>query len=203
MITSRMAVLAMRQPAAIKEIRCREDDDSMQRLTTNPPQQIFNSILIPILLIAGAVLCAAGPIRAQELRAGYAKVDVTPTGPINLGGYDLREGPSDGIHGNDRLYARALIFEVSGVRLAFVEADVISTNGHDVFRRQISDATGIPFANILLGDAHNHSAPAPSAPPKTEWDREFSRGVVKAATQAVANLQPVRIAAGTGPRALA
>lgn len=170
----------------------------MRKLMTKPPQQKFNSIFIACLITASAVLYAAGPIWAQELRAGYAKVDITPTGPVYLGGYDLRDGPSDGIQGNDRLYARALIFEASGVRLAFVEADVISISGHDIFRREISDATGIPVANILLGDAHNHSAPAPNAPPKTDWDRQFSGGIVKAAVQAVANLQPVRIAAGTG-----
>jgi len=45
--------------------------------------------------------------RAQELRAGYAKADITPAGPVMMGGYDLRGAPSDGIHGNDRLYARA------------------------------------------------------------------------------------------------
>ena len=36
----------------------------------------------------------------------------------------------------------------------------------------------------------------PSA--KTDWDRVFASGIVKATTEAVANLQPVRIAAGTG-----
>jgi hypothetical protein len=136
--------------------------------------------------------------RAQELRAGYAKVDVTPSGPVMMGGYDLRGTPSDGIWGNDRLYARALVFEASGIRVAFVEADVIEIQGHDLFRRKLSDETGIPVEDILLGDAHNHAAPSPNAEPKTEWDGQFAEGLVRAATQAVANLQPVHIAAGTG-----
>ncbi|MGO8736069.1 MAG: neutral/alkaline non-lysosomal ceramidase N-terminal domain-containing protein [Terriglobia bacterium] len=135
---------------------------------------------------------------AQELRAGYAKVDVTPAGPVDLVGYNLRDAPSDGIHGSDRIYVRALVFEASGLRVAFVEADVIEIQGHNIFRRQISEATGIPEANILLGDAHNHSAPSPHAEAKTDWDRQFSDGLVKASREAVANLQPVRIAAGTG-----
>ena len=75
---------------------------------------------------------------------------------------------------------------------------MIGVEGHDVFRRSISDATGIPVSNILLGDVHNHAAPAPNADAKTDWDRVFASGIVKATTQAVANLQPVRIAAGTG-----
>lgn len=136
--------------------------------------------------------------RAQELRAGYAKADITPAGPVTMGGYDLRGAPSDGIHGKDRLYARALVFEASGVRVAFVEADVIEIQGHNLFRRKLSEATGIPEENILLGDAHNHAAPSPNAEPKTDWDHQFAVGLLKAATQAVANLQPARIAAGTG-----
>ena len=153
----------------------------------------FRFLCIVSLLLYGAVV-----VRAQDFRAGYAKVDITPTNPVMLGGYDLRDTPSDGIWGNDRLYARALIFEASGVRVAFVECDVIGIHGHDLFRQKISEATGIPVANILLGDAHNHAAPSPNAEAKTEWDRRFAEGVVKAAQQAVANLQPVRIATGTG-----
>ena len=145
-----------------------------------------------------AICCVSALSRAQELRAGYGKADITPTSPVMMGGYDLRGAPSNGIHGHDRLYARALVFESAGVRMAFVEADVIEIQGHDTFRRKISQATGIPVANILLGDAHNHAAPSPNAEPKTEWDREFADGLMTAVTHAVDNIQAVRIAAGTG-----
>lgn len=150
------------------------------------------------LTLLFVLLLSTGSAWGQDIRAGYAKVDITPEGPVMLGGYDLRGAPSNGIWGNDRLYARALVFEASGVRVAFVEADVIEIQGHDLFRRRISEATGIPVRNVLLGDAHNHAAPSPNAEAKTDWDRQFSAGLVKAAVQAVANLQPVRIAAGTG-----
>ena len=151
-----------------------------------------------ILLLALPLLFAPAESRAQELRAGYAKVDVTPSGPVFMGGYDLRGEPSDGVHGHDRPYVRALVFEAAGVRVAFVVADVIEIQGHDLFRRRIAEATGIPEANVLLGDVHNHAAPSPNSEAKTDWDLLFADGVIKAAQQAVANLQPVRIAAGTG-----
>jgi len=150
------------------------------------------------LFLSTLLWLAPAAARGQELRAGYAKVDVTPAGPVFLGGYNLRNAPSDGVHEGDRLYARALVFEASGVRMAFVEADVIEIQGHDIFRRKISEATGIPVKCVLLGDAHNHSAPSPQAEPKTDWDRQFGEGLVKAAVEAVANLQAVRVAAGTG-----
>jgi len=150
------------------------------------------------MLVALSLIFASVESRAQELRAGYAKVDVTPSGPVFMGGYDLRGAPSDGVHGHDRLYVRALVLEASGVRVAFVVADVIEIQGHDTFRRRIAEVTGIPETNVLLGDVHNHAAPSPNAEAKTDWDRQFADGVVKAAQQAVAGLQPVHIAAGTG-----
>ena len=156
-----------------------------------------------LILALGLLLGIAAPAAGQDLRAGYAKVDVTPPGPIDLGGYDLRGAPSDGIHGHDRLYTRCLVFEASGTRIAFVEADVIEIQGHDIFRHRISQATGIPVENILLGDAHNHAAPSPTAEAKIAWDGEFSKGLVEAATRAVANLQPVRIAEGIGQSRIA
>ena len=170
----------------------------MSRLINTIAEHLTELIRAVTLLVPAALLFASSPGWAQELRAGYAKVDITPTGPVRMGGYDLRDAPSDGVYPGDHLYARALVFEASGVRVAFVVADVISTDTHEVFRQNISSATGIPVSNILLGDVHNHAAPAPNAPPKTAWDRVYADGIVKAATQAVANLQPVRIAAGTG-----
>jgi Neutral/alkaline non-lysosomal ceramidase, N-terminal len=150
------------------------------------------------LVLVALLLSAVVAGRAQDLRAGYAKADITPTGPVMMGGYGLRGSPSDGIHGHDRLYARALIFEASGVRVAFLEADVIIIRRGDLFRRRVSEATGIPVANILLGDAHNHAAPSPNGELKTDYDRQFNDGLIKAAKEAVANIQPVRIAAGSG-----
>lgn len=151
-----------------------------------------------LLIMVGLLLIAAVAGRAQDLRAGYAKADITPTGPVMMGGYDLRGAPSDGIHGHDRLYARALVFEASGVRIAFLEGDVIMIQRTDILRRKVSEATGIPVSNILLGDAHNHAAPSPSGELKTDYDRQFTEGLIKAAKEAVANIQPVRVAAGTG-----
>jgi neutral/alkaline ceramidase-like enzyme len=170
----------------------------MRCLRMQPGEHLRGTGRFRFLCLVSLLLYAAAAVRAQDLEAGYAKVDITPTGPVMLGGYDLRDAPSDGIWGNDRLYARALVFEASRVRVAFVEADVIEIRGHDVFRRKISEETGIPVTNILLGDAHNHAAPSPNADAKTEWDRQFADGLVKAVRRAVDNLQPVRIATGTG-----
>ena len=170
----------------------------MLRVIDKLTECISKTLCRAFLLISAILLMSVSPAQAQELRAGYAKVDITPTGPVTMGGYDLRGAPSDGVYPGEHLYARALVFEAAGNRVAFVEADVIEIQGHDEFRHRISEATGIPVANILLGDAHNHAAPSPEADAKTDWDRAFSAAVVNAAKQAVAALQPVRIVASTG-----
>jgi len=144
------------------------------------------------------LLLASAALHAQGLRAGYGKADITPNEPVQMGGYNMRNAPSNGVWGHDRLYARALVFEAGGERVAFLEADVIIIRANEAFRRKVADATGIPFDHILLGDAHNHAAPSPNGQLESNWDREFEKGVVAAANQAVANLQPAKIAAGTG-----
>ena len=150
------------------------------------------------MALAAVLLIVATPSYPQGLRAGYAKVDITPTGPVYMGGYDLRDAPSDGIHGNDRLYVRALVFEQNGTRIAFVMADVIGIYNHDSWRSKISEATGIPAADILLGDVHNHAAPSPYDKRNAEWVKQFEPALLAAVRDANARLEPVHIAAGTG-----
>jgi len=150
------------------------------------------------LSILLALMLGAMPAGAQGLRAGYAKADVTPHEPVQMAGYNMRDAPSDGIWGHDRLYARALAFETGTERVLFLEGDVIIIRETGSFRRKVADATGIPVEHILLGDAHNHAAPSPNGKLEADWDRQFEKGLISAATQAVANLQPVRIAGGVG-----
>ncbi len=138
------------------------------------------------------------PAPAQALRAGYAKVDITPSGPVFMGGYDMRNAPSDGIHGNDKLYVRALVLESGGNRVAFVVADIIGVRGHDIWRARIADATGIPISSILLSETHNHAAPSADPKMATPWEKEFEKALLSVAREASGKLQPVRIAAGAG-----
>ncbi len=150
-----------------------------------------------------ALLLLAFPLQGQTLRAGYAKVDITPTEPVFMGGYDLRNSPSDGVHGNDRLYVRALVFDDGRSKAAFVVADIIGLNGHDEWRKKIADETGIPVSGVLLGDVHNHAAPMAGPGMATPWERRFGQALLRAARDAVAALQPVRVASGAGSSRIA
>jgi neutral ceramidase len=148
-----------------------------------------------LLLLA---LWACSFALAGSIRAGFAKTDVTPREGVIMGGYDLRDAPSDGIHGSDKLYVRCLAFDDGARKLLFVEGDVIMIRDQDVFRQRISKATGIPASNILVGDVHNHAAPSPGPEGESNWERQFGAALVETARKAVANLQPVLVAAGDG-----
>jgi hypothetical protein len=148
--------------------------------------------------VALLALCGWGQAWADPIQAGFAKTDVTPHEALNLGGYDLRDAPFDGVHGNDKLYVRCLAFSDGTRKVLFVEGDVILLRDTDEFRKRISAATGVPVANILIGDEHNHAAPSPGAKGENAWERQFSAALVSTAQQALAALQPVRIAVGDG-----
>lgn len=133
-----------------------------------------------------------------SLRAGFSKVDVTPTEPVMLAGYDLREAASDGVHEGDRLFVRALVLDDGAARMALIESDVIVIRDADGFRRRVSDRTGIPFEHVIIADVHNHAAPSPDAAGETAWDRDFGTAVEGAVVTAIQALAPARLSAASG-----
>jgi hypothetical protein len=106
------------------------------------------------LCLAALMLPAAHA--AAELRAGVARVDITPAALMQMYGYANRKcGPATGTH--DPLMAQALVLEAGGTRLAIVTADLGSLVS-DNLRRAINDRLGIPV--VLLAASHTHSAPS-------------------------------------------
>ena len=76
------------------------------------------------------------------------------------------------------------LVERFGLKAAFVVADIIGLNGHDAWRKKISDETGIPVSGILFGDVHNHAAPMAGPEMATAWQRRFGQALLKAAREA-------------------
>jgi pimeloyl-ACP methyl ester carboxylesterase len=108
-----------------------------------------------------------------ELRAGTAKVSITP------------ENPSQPVH--DKVYARSLVLEVDGKRLAFVSVDLgIYTNEHLV--ADCKDKFGI--AELLLSSSHTHSDPG------KKYAAFYEEQILKAVEAAVNNMFPAKISAG-------
>lgn len=90
--------------------------------------------------------------------AGSHTLDITPENTVDLNGYILRFGRSQGIH--DRLTANFLYLKSKGKEVLLVSTDTltIGTSTADGLRQKISQATGIEKESILLAAIHTHSA---------------------------------------------
>jgi len=73
-------------------------------------------------LIIGSTLLAPVSMTGATLKAGAARVEVTPPTGLSMYGYGNRKGTSTGIL--DPLMARVLVLEVGEKRLALVVLDL-------------------------------------------------------------------------------
>lgn len=95
------------------------------------------------------------------MKAGYSRVDISPTESVPLAGFgNTSQRMSQQVI--DRLYATclALTDEKENTVLLF-HNDLIGSPRHisDPIRSAVSEATGVPVSNILVGSTHTHSAP--------------------------------------------
>src|ERR1700758_5615103 len=97
-----------------------------------------------ILLLALITLAARGD--SLPLRAGVARVEITPAAFMPMYGYTKRKcGPANGTH--DPLFAKAVVLAAGDSRLAIVTLDLGSIAA-DNLRRDIAEKLGIPV--VLL-----------------------------------------------------
>ena len=95
-------------------------------------------------------------VRGSNLKAGVAKVDITPA----PGKYMLGSGTTLATGANDPLYARVLVLEVDQTRLALITVDlcrVFQAPLMERLRQQVKESSGISF--VLMVATHTHSAP--------------------------------------------
>jgi len=104
------------------------------------------------------------PVQSSDatglLRAGVAKIDITPQKPVKMAGYAARTDLSDGIH--DPLSSRVIIFENSAKRLVLVSTDLIGFyNGTaEPLRKAIMGEFKIKPSELFLCAIHTHSGPS-------------------------------------------
>ena len=98
--------------------------------------------------IAIVILLCAIDLFGASLKAGVAKVDITPAGPIWMSGYAARTHPSEGVLAP--LWAKALALESSPAgRMVIVTADVAICSCADVIlaSRSLSPGPKISLEN--------------------------------------------------------
>jgi len=94
-----------------------------------------------------------------QVRAGAAKVDITPAMGVSLDGSISKNGPASSVH--DPLHARALVLDDGTTKLAIVVVDQCMT-GREVFdaaKEKINRAIGFSVDHILIAATHSHAAP--------------------------------------------
>ena len=129
----------------------------------------------------------------SNLRAGVAKVDITPTeteGVMVTGHRRMVNGVRDPIR------AGVLLLDDGETQAAIVTLDTIGAWDEMVklARVQIETETGVPAANIMVAASHNHSGPSFQADSK--WGRELIEKLAAAAVQAAANMRIVTVGYG-------
>ena len=155
------------------------------------------------MIAALLVIALLGPAQpAVELRAGLARVDITPSTLMRLYGYAKRRcGPANGTH--DPLFAKVLVLEAGDSRVALVTADLGSFVSENL-RRDVASTLGIPI--LLLAASHTHSAPAflpfGSAPASGDDAKayldEIERKIFRAIEDASRSMFPARLGVARG-----
>src|SRR3954454_25113547 len=98
-----------------------------------------------------ALLLWTATISGTMLRAGLARVDITPQGPIWMSGYAARTHPSEGVL--NRLWAKALAIESSpGRRIVIVSTDLVGIPRElsDEVAAQLKKQYGLNRAQFLI-----------------------------------------------------
>lgn len=136
--------------------------------------------LLPLLFccIASTVVTAA------DLQVGAARVDLTPAADAL---------PPSYLGINDPIHARAIVLDNGTTRAALVTLDA-GAIPNELWREvatRVEQELAIPSSQLLLGATHTHSVPRQNAP-------DYADRVVQSVRDAVARLQPARMAWGTG-----
>lgn len=160
--------------------------------------------LLVLSLMLGQLLPAAG------FRASVVKIDITPKTPKWLLGYGARQ--STGVH--DPIFHRIVAMDDGDQKFILVSTDVclFSPTVYNEVAQRIQKETGIPPVRFWWSVTHTHSAPEVGPPGvykvllkgrsehpvDTEYTEQFMGTLVEGAKQAIAKLQPAKIAIGTG-----
>lgn len=151
-----------------------------------------------LVLACCAVFLQPGTAWAEGLRAGAARVDITPPIGLRMWGFAGRTSPSIGVW--DPLYARVLVLQAGSSRLGIVILDFGRTFGPPSLAR-LRAATRNDVDDLIVAAIHTHSAPYisdeyPNGAPA--WETADLLKIAAAVHEASSHLVDARIGVGYG-----
>ena len=173
--------------------------------------------LVPVVLLGafaplfwplGATLPAQERVAARRLSAGAAISNITPPlGQLIVGNWT----PVAATDIHDELYARCLVLDNGETRVAAVVADNVGIPRRvlDEAKRLTHRRSGIPVDRILISATHTHSATTargadadaisePTHQPLDEYQAFLVRRIADGIQRAINNLEPAKVAWGSG-----
>lgn len=168
-------------------------------------------IVFPLLLLVTSQLHGK---KAEEWKAGVAKVAITPTNSIWLTGFAGRTNVSQGkLH---ELYVKALALEDNkGGKAVLITSDLLGfpATVAESIAGSLEKQHGLSRDRVLFNSSHTHGAPALASPahfiygPQAsseqwqqieEYTRDLERKIVDTVGHALKNLKPARLGYGEG-----
>ena len=155
------------------------------------------------LLALATSVSAAMPLSAAAgpLKAGAARVEITPPLGLTMYGYGSRKAGATGVR--DPLMARVLVLETDETRVALVVLDLGEPPALEWVKRLRDNAkrsSGISY--VLVTATHTHAGPdiRPVFPPtqSPDWESEALARISRAVDEAHQHVVDARIGTGYG-----
>lgn len=159
------------------------------------------TLLLSVILLSGHIFC---PACQAALKAGCAKVDITPPVGVWLSGYSSRNKPSEGI--SDELYAKALVLDDGQNKIAIVSADLlwVPLETTNEIRELVKQKIGIPENNVLICATHTHFGPkidkirkdwpdTPNSKVDKSYVEKLTKRIAESILTAAKKLKPVKL----------
>lgn len=154
-------------------------------------------VFIGVILV-GLTISIAG--NGAEMKAGVARVDITPPAGVQMWGYSNSSIATGTL---DPLYARVLVLEVGGQRLAYVDLDLGRTfepKALEELRKTVKQSSGID--DLIVQAIHTHAGPSirdeyPSGH-RPAWEQTALTKIERAIQRAQESAVPARLGVGYG-----
>ncbi len=167
-------------------------------------KKVFLVFAVSIICLFAFGQTGNQPENTGVLKAGIAKIDITPESPVKLYGYASRKTLSEGIH--DPLSARVVVFENNGKKIVLISSDLGSYGGEvfSTIQKSILDKFNLKDSELFLSTIHSHSSPILSLDEEKmdlsniEYTKSLQKKLLALVAEAIKNIRPVHTGTGIG-----